>query len=149
MKIYRYIQNYKVQILEESFILKEDSTLTSTAKISFYDINNNLIDTKKYGVVKLEDIYDKILKKESIDVSKCYIKNFSLNQYRKLNNLSDKEKVDLLNFTATDSIFESEKVIDFSLGNFIGKKVNFSNTHFGLGNLSFLKAEFGFLGVVV
>ena len=89
MKIYRYIQNYKVQILEESFVLDNEDTLASTAKISFYDINNNLIDTKKYGVVDLENIYNKILKKESIDVSKCYIKNFSLNQYRKENNLSE------------------------------------------------------------
>ena len=42
-----------------------------------------------------------------------------------------------------DSIFESEKMIDFTLGNFIGTKADFSNTHFGLGNLSFLKSEFG------
>ena len=27
--------------------------------------------------------------------------------------------------------------------NFTGKKADFSNTHFGSGNLSFLKAEFG------
>jgi hypothetical protein len=143
LKIYRYIQNYKVEILKESFVLSEERNLKNTAKISFYDVNNNLIDTKKYGVVDLETIYNKIIDKESIDVSKCYIKNFSLNDFREKNNLSPKEKVDLINFTAIDSIFESEKVIDFSLANFIGEKVNFSNTHFGLGNLSFLKAEFG------
>ena len=34
-------------------------------------------------------------------------------------------------------------MIDFTLGNFIGTKADFSNTHFGLGNLSFLKSEFG------
>ena len=83
MKIYRYIQNYKVEILEESFVLKDEIKLTNTAKISFYDINNNLIDTKKYGVVDLEVIYQKILDKESIDISKCYIKNFSLDEFRK------------------------------------------------------------------
>ena len=64
MKIYRYIQNYKVQILEESFVLNDENTLVNTAKISFYDINNNLIDTKKYGVVDLDNIYNKILNKE-------------------------------------------------------------------------------------
>ena len=143
MKIYRYIQNYKVEILNETFVLSKERTLANTAKILFYDANNNLIETKKYGVVDLETIYKKIINKESIDVSKCYIKNFSLNQFREKNNLSPKEKVDLINFTAIDSIFESEKVIDFSMANFIGEKVNFSNTHFGLGNLSFLKAEFG------
>ena len=81
MKIYRYIQNYKVQILKESFQLNEENSFASTAKISFYDINNNLIDTKKYGVIELENIYNKINNKESIDLSKCYIKNFSLDHY--------------------------------------------------------------------
>ena len=54
---------------------------------------------------------------------------FLFRSIQEKNNLSAKEKVDLLNFTAVDSIFESEKVIDFSLANFIGEKVNFSNTH--------------------
>lgn len=143
MKIYRFIQYYKVQILKEPFISDIDLKFTETAKISFFDINNNLIETKKYGIVNLDVIYDKILKQEPIDISRCYIKNFSLSDFRKLNDLPANKKISLIDFTAVDSIFESEKVIDFSLSNFIGSKVNFSNTHFGLGNLSFQKAEFG------
>ena len=54
-----------------------------------------------------------------------YKKFLFLDQYRKKNNLSAKERVNLLNFTAIDSIFESEKVIDFSLANFIGEKLIF------------------------
>ena len=92
-----------------------DLKFTETAKISFFDINNNLIETKKYGIVNLDVIYDKILKQEPIDISRCYIKNFSLSQYRKLNDLPANEKINLLDFTAVDSIFESDKVIDFSL----------------------------------
>ena len=68
---------------------------------------------------------------------------FSLSDFRIKNNLNAREKVDLIDFTAVDSIFESEKMIDFTLGNFIGSKADFSNTHFGLGNLSFMKSEFG------
>ena len=143
MKIYRYIQNYKVEILDQTFQLESDISLDKTAKISFYDNNNNLIENKKYGVVDLQFIYDKISNKESINISKCYVKNFSLSDFRIKNNLSSREKVDLIDFTAVDSIFESEKIIDFTLGNFIGSKADFSNTHFGLGNLSFLKSEFG------
>ena len=143
MKIYRFIQYYKVQILKETFISDSDLEFTETAKIFFYDINNNLIETKKYGIINVDLIYHKILNQEAIDVSRCFIKNFSLSQYRKLNDLPANEKINLLDFTAVDSIFESDKVIDFSLSNFIGSKVDFSNTHFGLGNLSFQKAEFG------
>ena len=142
MKIYRYIQNYKVEILDQPFELESDINFKKTAKIAFYDINNNLIETKKYGVVDPQFIYNKIINKESIDISRCYVKNFSLSDFRSKNNLNAREKVDLIDFTAVDSIFESEKMIDFTLGNFIGKKANFSNTHFGL-EISFLKSEFG------
>ena len=138
MKIYRFIQNYKVEILKEAFTLESGLNFLETAKISFFDINNNLIETKKYGVVQLQFIYEKIQKNEPLDLSRCYIKNFSLSDYRKSNDLPANSKVDLLDFTAVDSIFESEKVIDFSLSKFTGSKANFSNTHFGLGNLSFL-----------
>ena len=143
MKIYRYIQNYKVEILDQSFELESNINFKKTAKIAFYDNNNNLIETKKYGVVDPEFIYNKIINKESIDISRCYVKNFSLSDFRSKNNLNAREKVDLIDFTAVDSIFESEKMIDFTLGNFTGTKADFSNTHFGLGNLSFLKSEFG------
>ena len=88
MKIYRYIQNYKVEILNQPIELERDLYFKKTAKISFYDINNNLIETKKYGVANLDSIYDKIKNKESIDISRCYIKNFSLSDFRIKNNLN-------------------------------------------------------------
>ena len=52
-------------------------------------------------------------------------------------------EVDLKNFTAVQSLFESEKSVDFSNANFIGEKTDFSGTHFGSGNLSFYNSEFG------
>ena len=143
MKIYRFIQYYKVQILKETFI--SDSDLEFTLKLQNFSFMILIItgETKKYGIINIDLIYHKILNQEAIDISRCYIKNFSLSEYRKLNDLPANEKINLIDFTAVDSIFESDKVIDFSLSNFIGSKVDFSNTHFGLGNLSFQKAEFG------
>ena len=143
MKVYRYIQNYNVEILNEPFTTENGIKHKQTAKIAFFDINSNLIERKTYGVIDGKSLYPKIKDQVSIDVSNCLIRDFSLAAYRKEFNLSEKTKVDLIDFSANDALFEAEKIVDFSLANFIGKKADFTNTHFGSGNLSFMRAEFG------
>jgi hypothetical protein len=143
MKIYRYIQNYSIEVIDIPFLLDDGKELKQTAKITFSDINNNLIEKKDYGVIDVDTIYEKINNGLPIDVSKCLIRNFSLPAYRAKYKLRANEKIELLDFTANNALFESERTVDFSLANFTGKKADFSDTHFGSGNLSFLKAEFG------
>ena len=143
MKIYRYIQNYSIEIIDEPFNLDNGIELNQTAKITFCDINNNLIEKKDYGVINVSEIYKKINEGTAIDVSQCFVKDFSLPAYRAKYKLRANQRIDLVDFTANDALFESERTVDFSLANFSGKKADFSNTHFGSGNLSFLKAEFG------
>ena len=47
MKIYQFIQNYSIEILDEPFALDNGNELNQTANITFTDINNNLIEKKK------------------------------------------------------------------------------------------------------
>ncbi|MEE3097943.1 MAG: potassium channel family protein [Bacteroidota bacterium] len=143
MKVYRYIQNYQVEILNDTLTTVNGIKHKQSAKISFFDINNNLIERKEYGVVDVKSLYQKIKDKTTIDVSNCLVRGFSLSEYRSKFNLNQNEKIDLIDFCANDALFESEKVVDFSLANFTGTKADFTNAHFGSGNLSFLKAEFG------
>ena len=56
MKIYRFIQSYSIKILNEEFKLSDGTVLDRTAKISFNDSNNNLIERRKYGVFDTEKI---------------------------------------------------------------------------------------------
>ncbi len=143
MKIYRLIQSYSIKILKEEFKLSNGEVLDRTARISFNDSNNNLIERRKYGVFDTEKIYELINEGKEIDVSNCYIKNFSLGAYKYKYDIPKEEKVQLKNFTASLSLFESEKSVDFSNANFIGDKTDFSGTHFGSGNLTFYNSEFG------
>ncbi|MBM77275.1 MAG: hypothetical protein CL846_02220 [Crocinitomicaceae bacterium] len=143
MKIYRFIHSYSIKILKEEFQLSNGDILERTAKISFNDAHNNLIERRKYGVIDKEKLYELINSGKEIDVSNCYVKNFSLSDYKYKYKLSKEQKVDLKNFTAVQSLFESEKSVDFSNANFIGEKTDFSGTHFGSGNLSFYNSEFG------
>ena len=50
-----------------------------------------------------------------IDVSNCLVRGFSLSEYRSEFNLNQNEKIELIDFCANDVLFESEKVVDFSL----------------------------------
>ena len=142
MKVNRVIHTYAVKVTDEPFNLPNGEVLSQTARITFRDINKNIVEKKKYGVAELEKIYDRIHKGETIDLSNCYIKNFSLDDYRNLYKLNRGTHVSLNNCTAVDSIFEADRVVDFSYAEFIGDKIDFSNSHFGEGNLTFYKSTF-------
>ena len=59
MKVNRVIHTYAVKITDEPFTLLSGRVLESTARITYRDINKNIIERKKYGVVDLNN-YDKI-----------------------------------------------------------------------------------------
>ena len=69
MKVYRYIQNYQVEILNDTLTTVNGIKHKQSAKISFFDINNNLIERKEYWVVDVKSLYQKIKDKTTIDVS--------------------------------------------------------------------------------
>ena len=140
MKVNRVIHTYAVKITDEPFKLANGEELVQTARITYRDINKNIIEKKKYGVADLDHIYKKINENKSIDLSSCYIKNFSLDFYRKEYKCTNDSPVELKDFTAVDSIFEADRVVDFSHANFTGGKIDFSYSHFGEGNLTFYKS---------
>ena len=142
MKVNRVIHTYAVKITDEPFTLLNGRVLESTARITYRDINKNIIERKKYGVVDLNDLYEKIHNNESIDLSNCYINNFSSTHYRSRFKISKEKTIELKDFVANDSIFEADRIVDFSYCKFTGNEVNFSNSHFGNGNLSFYSSIF-------
>lgn len=142
MKVNRVIHTYAVKITDEPFTLLNGRVLESTARITYRDINKNIIERKKYGVIDLNDLYEKINNNESIDLSNCYINNFSSTHYRSRFKISKEKTIELKDFVANDSIFEADRIVDFSYCKFTGNEVNFSNSHFGNGNLSFYSSIF-------
>ena len=141
MKVNRVIHTYAVKITDEPFSISNGEVMSQTARITFRDINKNIVEKKKYGVADLEIIYKRIHEGKSIDLSNCYIKNFSLDDYRSRYKLHNNTHVELHDFTAVDSIFEADRVVDFSFAQFMGNKIDFSYSHFGQGNLTFYKSK--------
>ena len=142
MKVSRVIHTYAVKVTDEPYTLSSGEIMASTARITFRDFNKNIIERKKYGVADLEDIYKKIHNNESIDLSNCYVNNFSASRFRSKHKINKEEIIELKDFIANDSIFEADRVVDFSFCKFSGEEVSFTNSHFGNGNLSFYSAAF-------
>jgi len=113
-----------------------------TARITFVDNHENIQQITEYGVVDKQLVYNSIKQGLEINLDKCYVNNFSLCEYRQMNNIQDVDRVELLNFSADYAFFEADDTIDFSLSTFVGEKASFNHTCFGNGNVSFLKSKF-------
>ena len=143
MNVNRVIYSYATKITDKQFILPSGKILQQTARVTFRDVNKNIIERREYGVTDIDKLYTDINNGKDIDISNQYIKNFSSTKYRKLFKIKSEEYIDLINFSAYDSIFEAGRLVDFSFCNFTGEKADFSSCHFGLGNLSFKNSKFG------
>ena len=132
--------SYSIKISDDPF----DNGLFSlprTAVIIFRDANRNVVKKERYGVLSAEEIYDKIIVGDVINISNCYVKNFSLADCREKHALSRDAKLTLNNFSAIRTFFEADDTTDFSYTEFHGG-CDFINSSFGSGNVSFYKTFF-------
>lgn len=141
MKSRKSIYSYTVKIIDKPILLNGIS-YTQSANVFLRDKNGNLLEKRRYGVCDIDLLYKSIYKGEDIKVRDCFISNFSINSYKKKYNISESEFVEIQNFDATNSFFESDRVVNFSNVQFVGEYTLFQNAHFGMGSLTFLRAKF-------
>jgi hypothetical protein len=141
MKIANNVKSYAVRIVDEVIDIN-GRHFAQTAIVILRDQNHNMIQKQKMGIVDNEALYKQIAQNVSVDLSYCYVKNFSLQKLRQQENLADNESIILKDFNAENAFFESDKITDFSGAHFEGDIANFKNAHFGLGNLTFAKSFF-------
>lgn len=128
---------YRIEILNEPFQLS-----SQTALIHFFDENDKILSVIKYAVVSDHDVYKKIEAGESLNLSHCYIKNFSLNEYRTQRGLDDHAFIKLKDFCARKTFFDCDVSTDFSYAEFEGDKLIFDSAIFANGNTNFFGANF-------
>jgi hypothetical protein len=132
-------QSYSIKISETPF----DNGLFSlpqTAVIIFRDANRNVVKKEKYGVLEAEYVYDKIHAGELINISNCYIKNFSLGAYKEKHGIEKDSRIEFSNFSAIRTFFEADDTTDFSYSTF-KESCDFVNSTFGSGNVNFHKIK--------
>lgn len=141
----RNFHKYTVEIQDTVFEHEDAPICKKTAILSFFDAEDKELDVIHLGYKPIEDIYkliDNADSKTVLNLNYCYIKGFSLTDYRETRNLRKNKMIKLRGFSSRNSFFDSDSSIDFSYGDFISKDHDFSNTVFG-NAVSFQSARFG------
>jgi len=133
------IATYHVEIRNKTFH-NEQRKCKQTAIVKTY-VANKLVSEISYGFVTKEEIYEQLKNNEDINLNHCYVKDFSISEYKKIIDFGDAQKIDINNFDAGNAFFDCNLSTDFSYVNFT-KKVKFNDTVFSHGNISFFQSVF-------
>jgi len=134
-------KGYKVAIKNEPYVRGEETLSDKTVKVTFTS-EGILVATMYYAYTTKELLYAKIKAEEDLNLNNFYVKEFSLEEYREINELADRSFVKINGFSAKNAFFESEKATDFSFAHFNSGTKDFSDSVFTYGTTSFHKADF-------
>ena len=130
---------YKIELLNQPLEIEENSYKKSVKIIEFY--SSKKIREIYLGYVTKEEVYDRIKKGDAICLDHCYVKDFSISEYRKINSLEDKATVEINNFSAKNAFFDCDAYTDFSHIQF-SSSCEFTHSIFIHGSLNFTHAIF-------
>ena len=137
----RIYQFFNLEIINEPFNTGEFD-VPQKAVIKFFNKNSRLLYTETFGVLGVNECYNVIQQGKPLNISNCYLHNFSLTEYRNHFNLGKQDQVTINDITAVNTFFDSDVLTDFSFAKFIGASADFVNVHFANGNVSFYKSAF-------
>jgi len=133
------VATYKVEVLDESFHFEKNDCKQTVIVKTF--VENKLVSKTKYGLVLKEEIYEYLKNGQDIKLDRCYIKDFSISEYKKSIDFEDLTHITLNNFSAENAFFDCTLRTDFSYIIFTGI-VKFNDSVFAHGNVSFYQCEF-------
>ncbi len=133
------IATYQIEVLNEPFQFEENNC-KQTVTVKTY-VENKLVTKTKYGLVAKETIYNQLKNGEDINLTRCYVKDFSISEYKKSIEFEDLTHIELENFVAENAFFDCSLRTDFSYIDFKGV-VKFNDTVFSHGNVSFYQCQF-------
>ncbi len=127
---------YRVEILDESILLEDGRSFPKTAIIGKWK-GATKVSSKKLGVPKLHQVYQDIFNEKEINLSHCYLKDFSLKNYRTEHSMPEGTVIKFKSLIADYAFFESEFGTDFSYSEFEGSVNSFAHSIFHQGNVNF------------
>lgn len=117
-----------------------DFIASKTLLVKVFD-KQKLIAKHHFGIINMDEVYQRIIDQQPINISNGFIKNFSIANLKKQYNIDSSIKVEIKNLVAKNCFFESEELTDFSYVSFFGG-VDFSKSMFASGDVSFHNAKF-------
>jgi len=133
------IATYQIEVLNEQFVHKINSCNETILVKTF--IENKLYSQTKYGLITKEQIYNLLKEEKELNLSGCYVKDFSISEYKRIIDFEDATHIKFNNFIAEGAFFDCTLGTDFSYIDFTGR-VKFSNSIFSHGNVSFYHSQF-------
>lgn len=148
---------YVVDIIEKEFIPDNGDTVypigNKTAVVTYYDLKTAQYTGVEYCYKTLVEIFDMIDCGRPIDLSNCYIKGFSLEEYRNSRKLEKNTVVELLLEKSRNAFFDGEdyledsagtkkKCLDLSGASIISEKLDFEGSIFSDGDILFNNTNF-------
>lgn len=135
-------KGYRIDI-EDQPISFGDRAFQRRVVASFFSETGKVMETRYFGYMDLETVYDWIEQGKDINLDHCYLNEFSLHDYRQQRGLGEEALVTLRNFSAAHTFWDCLVVVNFSNASFDSSTVSFKHSCFGEGKLSFQKAKFG------
>jgi uncharacterized protein YjbI with pentapeptide repeats len=133
---------YTVEIKKLKFETEAGIKHPYTALIHFHMGKKDKPVVELMGHAEEKEIYNAIDRGEILNLDHCYVKKFSLRDYRLTRNLDPREKIVLKGFTARNALFEGESSLDFSHAVFEGGEFSLENAWISKGDVIFESARF-------
>ncbi|MBD3638784.1 MAG: potassium channel family protein [Crocinitomicaceae bacterium] len=130
---------YEIEILDESIDFDGVHYKRSVKVVEFYA--QKKIRERYLAYVDVETIYNHLDAGRALHLDNCYIKDFSINEYRRTRHLEDKEVIIIHGLSARSAFFDCDAYTDFSYVRF-DADVSFDHAVFSHGSLNFIHAEF-------
>lgn len=130
---------YEIEILDESFDYEGRHYNHSVKVVEF--LAQKKIRERYLGWVEPDTLYDKIDAGQPLNLDHCYVKDFSIAEYKHKRKIDPKEAVKIHGLSAKNAFFDCDAVIDFSHVIF-DQDVCFDHAVFSHGTLNFIHTEF-------
>jgi hypothetical protein len=134
---------YRTEIKSVKFIADDGRTCPRTAIVTLFGNDGEEIGSELFGAIDMSGLYDLIREGKDLNLDNFFISEFSLANYRRVNNLEKKEFVPLKKFSARNAFFEAKNITDFSYALFSDDEVSFEGSHFAKGKVVFTGSNFG------
>ncbi|HEX2921691.1 MAG TPA: potassium channel family protein [Bacteroidales bacterium] len=133
----REYTNYQVAVKNVKFIADDGRTFPRTAIITYFNNKGEEVRQNLFGAPEIKSLYEQINSGRDLNLDNCYLADFSLSSYRRHFGLDKKQHVQLKNFSAKESFFESKDGTDFSYASFSDCNISFERSHFAKGKAIF------------
>ena len=135
--------HFKVEIIAQPMTTAEGTTFEKTVLVNLFNDSGKKIEVLEYAWMDKNEIFRLIENEQDINLNNCYVKDFSLSEYRNSKGLSERSVIKLQSFSARRTFFDCDTEIDFSYSEFDGNKTSFESSIFGNGLVNFTGANFG------